>query len=231
VTSLDFRISPEGDSTLVIEFDERVDPVVNARAIRLADAIQYSGIAGIRDVVPTYRSVAVFFDPLRTSYKSLVDWVTRAASAVPEGVVEQSQTLIRVPVCYDEDLGPDLLSVASLANLSINQVVALHASTIYRVFMLGFLPGFAYMGIVDERIRAPRRATPRPRVPRGSVGIAGAQTGVYPLDVPGGWQLIGRTPVRPFDPSRHEPFLFKPGDAVRFMPIDRSEYEATSALS
>jgi inhibitor of KinA len=141
-------------------------------------------------VVPTYRSVAVFFDPLRTSYKSLVDWVTRAASAVPEGVVEQSQTLIRVPVCYDEDLGPDLLSVASLANLSINQVVALHASTIYRVFMLGFLPGFAYMGIVDERIRAPRRATPRPRVPRGSVGIAGAQTGVYPLDVPGGWQLM-----------------------------------------
>jgi KipI family sensor histidine kinase inhibitor len=227
---VDFQVSSEGDSTLVIEFDDRVDPVVNARVIWLADAIQHAGIAGIRDVVPTYRSVAVFFDPLRTSYKNLVDWVTRAASAVPRGEVEQSQTLIRVPVCYDEDLGPDLLSVASLANLSTDQVVALHASMTYRVFMLGFLPGFAYMGIVDERIRAPRRATPRPRVPRGAVGIAGAQTGVYPLDVPGGWQLIGRTPVRPFDPFRKEPFLFKPGDAVRFTPIDRSEYEASSVL-
>jgi inhibitor of KinA len=227
VTAADFRISPEGDSTLVIEFDERVDPVINARAIRLAAAIQDSGIEGIRDVVPTYRSVAVFFDPLRTGYQSLVDWITRAATAGSENVVEESQTPIPVPVCYDEDLGPDLLSVASLANLLPDQVVSLHASTTYRVFMLGFLPGFAYMGIVPERIRAPRHATPRARVPRGAVGIAGSQTGVYPLDVPGGWQLIGRTPLRPFDPSRKEPFLFKAGDAVRFMPIDRSEYEAS----
>src|SRR4029453_12524529 len=103
--SAGFRISPEGDSTLVVELDERIDPGVNARAIRLADAIQYSGIEGIRDVVPTYRSVAVFFDPLRTSYQSLVNWVTRAASTVPEDVVEGSQVPIRVPVCYGEDLG------------------------------------------------------------------------------------------------------------------------------
>jgi KipI family sensor histidine kinase inhibitor len=227
VTSADFRILPEGDSTLVIEFDERIDPVVNGRAIRLADAIQHSGVEGIRDVVPTYRSVAVFFDPLRTSYQGLVDWVTRAANAVPENGVEEPETPIRIPVCYDHDLGPDLLSVASLVNLSPDQVVALHTSTTYRVFMLGFLPGFAYMGSVDERIRAPRHAMPRARVPRGAVGIAGAQTGVYPLEVPGGWQLIGRTPVRPYDPSRPAPFLFKPGDVVRFMPIDRSEYEAS----
>jgi KipI family sensor histidine kinase inhibitor len=132
---------------------------------------------------------------------------------------------ISVPVCYQDELGPDLAAVAAFANMSPHDVIAIHASATYRVFMLGFMPGFAYMGVLDPRIAMPRRATPRVRVPRGAVGIAGAQTGIYPAESPGGWQLIGRTPLEPFDMTRSAPFLFRPGDAVRFVPIERDEYE------
>jgi inhibitor of KinA len=132
---------------------------------------------------------------------------------------------VRIPVCYGGDLGPDLASVASFAGMQEDDVVSAHAATTYRVFMLGFVPGFAYLGIVDERIAMPRHSTPRVRVPLGSVGIAGVQTGVYPAETPGGWQLIGRTPVKPFEPSRENPFLMKAGDSVQFYPIDRNEYD------
>jgi inhibitor of KinA len=128
-------------------------------------------------------------------------------------------------VCYGGDLGPDLESVAARAKLTADEVVRLHAGRTYRVFMLGFVAGFAYMGIVDDRIAVPRHSSPRVRVPLGSVGIAGVQTGIYPAETPGGWQLIGRTPVKPFDPSRAEPFLLKAGDAVEFYAIDRAQYD------
>jgi inhibitor of KinA len=225
VVKRDFRIVPSGDSTVVVEFEARIDPAVNVRSIRLADAVRVSGLAGIRDVVPTFCSVAIFFDPLRTSYQPLVEWLERQAG-VPANSIADLPAPIEVPVCYGGDLGPDLSSVAARANVSPEEVAAIHASVTYRVFMLGFAPGFAYLGILDERIRVPRHATPRIRVPRGAVGIADAQTGIYPVDTPGGWQIIGRTPVRPFDVSRKEPFLFKPGDAVRFVPIDRRTYAA-----
>ena len=220
----DFRIVPAGDSVLIVEFDARIDPAINARAIALAEAILAAAIAGIRDVVPTYRSTAVFFDPLRTNYDALIDRLGREASRAV-GALTEPPAPIRIPVCYGGVLGPDLSSVASFAKMSEEDVVALHASARYRVFMLGFVPGFAYMGRVDPRIAAPRHRTPRVRVPQGSVGIAGAQTGIYPAETPGGWQLIGRTPVKPFDASRQEPFLFKAGDAVQFVPIDRVEYD------
>jgi KipI family sensor histidine kinase inhibitor len=219
----DARIVPAGDSVLVVEFDERIDPAVNARAIAVADAIQAAGLPGVRDVVPSYRSVAVYFDPLRTAYGTLHALVEReAAQAGPDASAPLAP--VRVPVCYGGDLGPDLEAVATHAKLTTDEVVRLHAGRTYRVFMLGFVPGFAYMGIVDARIAVPRHSTPRVRVPRGSVGIAGVQTGIYPADTPGGWQLIGRTPVKPFDPSRADPFLFKAGDAVQFYPIDRTLY-------
>jgi inhibitor of KinA len=228
VVERDFRIVPSGDSTVVVEFEARIDPAVNLRSIRLAEAVRVSDLAGIRDVVPTFCSVAVFFDPLRTSYQPLVEWLERHAS-IPADPLADPPAPIEVPVCYGGDLGPDLSSVAARASMSPEEVAAVHASATYRVFMLGFSPGFAYLGILDERIRVPRHATPRIRVPRGAVGIADAQTGIYPMDTPGGWQIIGRTPVRPFDLSRREPFLFKPGDAVRFLPIDRRAYEAEGA--
>ena len=224
----DFRIVPAGDSVLIVEFDERIDPAVNARAVALADSIQAAVIAGVRDVVPTYRSVAVYFDPLSTNYDALVASLERgAAQAAPES--SRGRPPIRVPVCYGDELGPDLARVADFGRMSEADVVAIHSGAKYRVFMLGFVPGFAYLGIVDARIAAPRHSTPRARVPRGSVGIAGAQTGIYPAPTPGGWQLIGRTPVKPFDPSRAEPFLLTPGDTVQFYPIDRGEFDRLSS--
>jgi inhibitor of KinA len=220
----DFRIVPAGDSAIVVELEERIDPAVNARVIRLADRVHAAAIPGIRDVVPTYRSVAVFFDPIRTDYRRLVGWLEREVDQTGSAQVEE-RSPISVPVCYGGELGPDLAAVAAFASLSPDEVVVAHTSALYRVFMLGFVPGFAYMGVLDVRIAMPRRATPRVRVPRGAVGIAGAQTGIYPAETPGGWQLIGRTPVKPFDAARPAPFLFRPGDAVRFVPIGRTEFE------
>lgn len=219
------RIVPAGDSALVVEFEERIDPAVNARAIALADVIQASGIAGIRDVVPTFRSVAVYFDPLRVDYDTLLALLERSVEAAP-AVTAAPPAVVRVPVCYGGELGPDLAEVAAFARASEDEVVRLHAATTYRVFMLGFVAGFAYLGTVDPRIAMPRQSTPRVRVPLGSVGIAGVQTGVYPAETPGGWRLIGRTPVKPFDPHRSAPFLMKAGDSVQFYAISRAEYES-----
>ncbi len=219
-----FRIAPAGDSALVVLFEERIDPVINARAIRLAESLQAAALEGVRDVVPAFQSVAVYFDPLRTNYDVLLDRLEREAARPDEGSADETEP-IQVPVCYGGELGPDLGAVARFAQLSEEDVIALHTSVTYRVFMLGFVPGFAYMGVVDARIAAPRHPTPRVRVPCGSVGIAGVQTGIYPAETPGGWQLIGRTPLKPFDPARAEPFIMKAGDAVRFTAIERTEYE------
>ena len=224
------RIVAAGDSTLVVEFEARIDPAVNERAIQLAERIRAAAIAGVRDVVPTYRSVAVCFDPLHTKYDHLLERLQHEAGRDDERSQEQRPPL-RVPVCYGGELGPDLDGVARQAKMPPEQVVAVHSSQTYRVFMLGFLPGFAYMGLVDPRIAAPRHPTPRLRVSKGSVGIAGQQTGIYPADTPGGWQLLGRTPVQPFDINRPSPFLFMAGDAVQFVPVDRDEYERLVAAS
>jgi inhibitor of KinA len=218
------RIVPAGDSALVVEFEERIDPAINARVIALADALQAAALEGVRDVVPTFRSVAVYFDPLRTKYDALMTRIEREAGGQP-GPRADARPPIRIPVCYGGEFGPDLPAVAAFGRMSEREVVALHSNTIYRVFMLGFVAGFAYMGIVDSRIAMPRQSTPRVRVPLGSVGIAGVQTGIYPAETPGGWQLIGRTPIKPFDASRAEPFLMKAGDDVLFTPIDRAEYD------
>ena len=232
-----FRIVAAGDAAAIVELENRIDPVVNEAAIALAKAIQASAVPGVRDVVPTYRSVAVHFDPLRTDYEALVarvsTWMgdlspsregTRPLYVDPSPVLYGDPSPVRVPVCYAGEFGPDLADVAAFAAVSEVEAVRLHTSRIYRVFMLGFMPGFPYMGIVDQRIAAPRLSTPRVRVPIGSVGIAGMQTGIYSVSTPGGWRIIGRTPLKPFDLSRGEPVLFKPGDAVQFYAIDPGEY-------
>jgi KipI family sensor histidine kinase inhibitor len=221
----DVRIVPAGDSALVIAFEERIDPIINARAIALASAIQRAALPGIRDVVPTYCSVAVHFDPLRVNYDELLALASREAGRAAE-VQEPPRVPVRIPVCYGGELGPDLDDVSAFASAPPDEVIRIHAATTYRVFMLGFVAGFAYMGTVDPRIAMPRHATPRVRVPLGSVGIAGVQTGVYPAETPGGWRLIGRTPVKPFDAARAEPFLMQAGDAVQFFPITRAEYDS-----
>lgn len=216
-----------GDAAVAVQFEARIDAVINARVIRLAELVQSRRVAGVRDVVPTFRSVAVYFDPLRTRLDGLIEWLEEAARGV-DASLRSSGTLIQVPVCYGGDFGPDLPGVARFAEMTPEDVVEAHAGTLYQVFMLGFVPGFAYLGSVDPRIAAPRHSTPRVRVPAGSVGIAGAQTGVYPMETPGGWQLIGRTPVKPFDLSRPEVCLFKAGDRVQFVPIVPSDFERMS---
>jgi KipI family sensor histidine kinase inhibitor len=220
----DYRVVTAGDSAMVVEFEERIDPAVNARTIAFAEAVQAANLPGVRDVVPTYRSTAIYFDPLRTDGVALMACIEREAVR-PSSLEAATAPAVRIPVCYGGDLGPDLEAVAAFAKASEDEVVRLHASAVYRVFMLGFVPGFAYLGIVDDRIAMARRSTPRVRVPSGSVGIAGVQTGIYPAETPGGWQLIGRTPLKPFDGSRANPFLMKAGDAVQFYPIERREYD------
>lgn len=218
-----FRIVSAGDSALVVEFEARIDPLVNARAIQLADALQTAGLPGVLDVVPTFRSVAIYFDPLHTNSDVLFARVeAEAAKSSPD--LDTSRPAVRIPVCYGGELGPDLAAVADFSQLDEAEVVAAHTARTYRAFMVGFVPGFAYLGIVDDRIAMPRRETPRVRVPVGSVGIAGVQTGIYPMETPGGWQLVGRTPLKPFDPDRAEPFLLKAGDAVQFYAIDHDRF-------
>ena len=225
-----YRIVPAGESVLIIEFEERIDPAVNATTIACAESIQAAAVAGVRDVVPTYRSVAIYFDPLRTDTDALLERITHEAESAGPGALVAREPL-RIPVCYGGDLGPDLPQVAAFAKMSADEVVQRHAGATYRVFMLGFVPGFAYLGMVDPDIAMPRRATPRVRVPMGSVGIAGVQTGIYPAETPGGWQLIGQTPVRPFDPRRDDPFVMKAGDAVQFYAIERAEFDRLKAAS
>ena len=220
-------IVPAGDSVFIVEFEERIDAAVNASAIALADAIQQAQLAGVRDVVPTYRSVAIYFDPLRTPADALLQRLETEAARAAVAAVDTTAPL-RIPVCYGGIYGPDLPAVAEFAGTSEADVITMHTAITYRVFMLGFVPGFAYLGIVDSRIAVPRHATPRVRVPAGSVGIAGVQTGIYPAETPGGWQLIGRTPIKPYDAARSEPFLMKAGDAVQFYAIDQSTFEPTA---
>jgi len=205
-----------GDSALLLELDETIDAGINARAIASAAAVRRDAPAGVRDVVSTYRSVAVHFDPLTADVDAIRTAIERAAGSAP-AVVEGKQ--VDIPVQYGGEAGPDLAEVAAFARLEIEDAIDLHAGTPYRVFMLGFLPGFAYMGPVDARIAMPRRASPRVRVPAGSVGIGGQQTGVYPRESPGGWRLIGRAGVRVFDASRAQPCLVAPGDLVRFVRV------------
>ena len=224
-----FHIVPAGDAALVVEFADRIDPVINGTAIAPAAAIQAAALRGVRDVVPTYRSVAVYFDPLLTDLDELRARVERGAATARPVETDRTEP-IRVPVCYEGDFAPDLAEVAAFAGVSDAEAIRLHTSRVYRVFMLGFVAGFAYMGTVDERIAAPRLAAPRVRVPVGSVGIAGVQTGIYPVSTPGGWRIVGRTPLKPLDLTRDEPVLFKPGDAVQFYAIDPGEYARLESI-
>lgn len=222
----DVRIVEAGDAALVAEFEDTIDPQLNARAVALADTVRAARVEGVLDVVPAFRSVTVYFDPLTTNLNRLVASMRSAATATEHVPVEPSGEPIEVPVCYGGELGPDLPEVARFAGVSESEVVWRHTAATYRVYMLGFVPGFAYLGLVDRSIAAPRRAAPRTQVPVGSVALAGELTGVYPSLTPGGWQIIGRTRVRPYDGSRSTPCLFRPGDTVRFRAIDRAAYDA-----
>jgi inhibitor of KinA len=222
------RVAAAGDSALVAEFPSRIDPGINDCASALAQRLRWRWGGILRDVVVGYCTVTVYFDPLQVDAPWLESEIQAAAGPARQAT-RAGRAVVDVPVCYDGDLAPDLDDVARFGGCSSDEVVALHTSRTYRVYMLGFIPGFAYLAEVDPRIAAPRRATPRIEVPAGAVAIAGGQTGIYPAVTPGGWNIIGRTPKKPYDPGRPVPFLFNVGDEVRFRPVSRVEFKHQDA--
>jgi len=211
------KIRQCGDSMLLVELEPVIDPIVNEHAIMLAARIRNRGARGIRDVAPGYCTIGIHFDPLQTDLGALERAIESEYSSLSTTTVLEERPLIEIPVRYGGDLGPDLANVARYAGCTTDEVIARHVQRTYRVYMLGFVPGFAYMGRVDPSIAAPRHRVPREKVPAGSVGIAGLQTGVYPVDSPGGWQLIGHTTTVMFDANREPPSLLAAGDVVRFV--------------
>ena len=228
----DWNLSLVGDVALRISFGEGIDLLGNSQAVRCAECIRQRQIVGVLDVVPSYSSVTVHFHQLRTDLEGLVKEIESIAVQVSASRVEAIERRVReivIPVCYGGLFGPDLSLVADFADCSQPEVVKRHLGSTYRVYMMGFLPGFAYMAEVESSISMPRRSTPRLSVPSGSVGIAGRQTGIYPLDAPGGWRLVGRTPLQVYSTGVGDAFLLKPGDTVRFRAIDQAEFKKLSA--
>jgi inhibitor of KinA len=214
-------VRPAGDTMLLVEWEQVVDPVVNQRAIALAARLQARIGHLVRDIVPGYCSLGVHFDPLVTDLVALERAIGDEEHLVRDDEAPFEAAVVEIPVRYGGADGPDLEGVAEWAGCTTDDVVTRHTEVTYRVYMLGFVPGFAYMGRVDAAIAAPRHRVPRERVPAGSVGIAGAQTGVYPIATPGGWRIIGRTDTVMFDAARPTPNLVRPGDLVRFVRVMR----------
>lgn len=219
------KVISASDSSLLIAFGNAISPELHARVIGLFQGLRARQDPRIRNLHPGYTSVLVDFDPLRMTHEELAEIVAQSQSAAGANA-EARSNLVSVPVCYDVEFGPDLLDLATHASLSPDEVIRLHSSATYLVYFLGFSPGFAYMGGLPEKLHMPRLATPRGHVTAGTVGIAGSQTGIYPVDSAGGWRLIGRTPWRMFDPKADPPTRLQPGDRVRFSPIDRAAFSA-----
>ncbi len=228
-----FRLLLAGDRALAVEFGDAIDPRLAAQVRRLAARLAAAPPPGLVETVPTYRSLMVHYDPLAADPAALLAAVSEVAAQVAAESVAAARggdaaaapwdggRLVEIPVVYGGEAGPDLPYVAERTGLAPDEVIRLHTAPTYLVFMLGFLPGFPYLGGLDPRLTTPRLPTPRLRIPAGSVGIGGQQTGVYPLESPGGWAIIGRTSLTLFDPTRPDPCVLAPGDRVRFVAVGR----------
>lgn len=213
-----------GDQAVVVELGDEIDPVLNQRVHALGRAIEKRAITGVRDLIPTYRSLLVQYDPVAVTLDDLRASVANAFESLDEESAATSSVVL-LPTLYGGEYGPDLEFVAEHSGLTADDVVATHSSVDYLVYMMGFTPGFPYLGGLDERLATPRLQTPRLAIPAGAVGIAESQTGVYPTASPGGWRLIGRTPLDLFDAQRDPPALVAAGDHVRFVPLtDEAEF-------
>lgn len=215
------RFFPAGDSALVAEFGREIDETINEQVHGMARWLRETRVPGIREVLPTFRSLMVYYDPGRISYRRLVNRLSRFPGVPPQAGGAHRE-ILEVPCCYD---GPDLEDMEQLTGLGREEIIAIHSGVDYKIYMMGFLPGFVYLGGLDPRICAPRLQTPRTRIEPGSVGIGGNQTGVYPVASPGGWRILGYTPLKFYDPDREQPILCRAGQYLRFMPISRAEYE------
>lgn len=240
------ELLPLGDGAAVVRFGSRIDEPTRQKVQALTACLERNPFPGLIEVVPAFVSVTVFYDPMkvadpqtgeawnagpnngfriRSPFRIVSGLLSRLAADLGEAG-QDAPRIVEIPVCYGGEHGPDLQEVAELSGLSPEEVVAIHAGTDYRVHMIGFAPGFPYLGGMSERIAAPRRSVPRMNIPAGTVGIGGSQTGIYPIATPGGWRLIGRTPLKLFRPDRPEPSLLRAGDVVRFRPIRYEHYIA-----
>ncbi len=214
-----------GDTSLSVEFGNAINEAINHDIRAYKIALEKAGIPGIVETVPTYRSLMVHYDPSVIPYAQIRMKLEQLLNEMGEIEIPPSPVL-EIPVLYGGEMGPDLAFVAENAGISEDEVVKIHSSAEYLIYMLGFTPGFTYLGGMSEKIAAPRLKAPRMKIPAGSVGIAGTQTGVYPIDSPGGWQLIGRTPVKMYDPERETPILPEAGQYIQFFPVTQTEYDA-----
>jgi inhibitor of KinA len=226
----EIRFLQAGDQGLVIEFGNEISAQINQKVHKLARALSLQALPSILEVIPTYRSLLVYFDPLQLSRLELAKLIESLLAI--QDTMQASQTapesarIVHIPVCYGGEFGPDLDFVAAHNGLSIDEVIRIHTSTPYQVYMLGFTPGFPYLGGMSDKIATPRLEKPRVKIPAGSVGIAGSQTGFYPIESPGGWQLIGRTPINGFDANSPNPFAFAAGDYLQFKSVPLEDFLA-----
>lgn len=218
------KILTAGDSSLLVEFGSEISPEVNQRITAIVQLMKEQHIEGVVDLIPAFTSLLVNYDPRVISYEEIRKRIS-CLVRLEASAKEKRRRILEIPVCYGGEYGPDLEAIAANAGLSPEEVIRIHSSKDYLIYMLGFLPGFAYLGGLDERIHTPRLANPRIKIRAGSVGIGGSQTGIYPLDSPGGWQLLGMTPVKTYDPEREEPILYQAGDYIRFVPVEEAQYK------
>ena len=226
-------IEPLGDSAIILNFENTIDEMLNRTVLHLFDKLKMLQLPFVKDIVPAYSSLTIFYDllilenkkPINKSYPEIVLAHVRKILTEDIKISSLPTRKIKIPVCYSEKYALDMDDISKEIKLTAHEIIRLHTAKRYRVYMIGFLPGFAYMGEVDERIAMPRKAQPRSKVEAGSVGIAGKQTGIYPLDSPGGWQVIGKTPVKLFDKEKEDPVLLQPGDEIEFYSITEDEFE------
>ena len=223
-------ISPVGDCAISIDFGQVIDPKINRHIRQIIEQIKDLQLDGIIELVPTYCALLVQYDAMVYSYSDICRILEPTLQESVTDSANELVTIIEIPTVYGGEFGPDLGFVASHNHLSEAEVVSIHSGTDYLVYMLGFIPGFTYLGGVDPRIATPRLSSPRILIPAGSVGIAGEQTGTYPSDSPGGWQIIGRTPVTMYDMSKEQAALLRAGDYVRYVPIDENEFHRIKSL-
>lgn len=218
--------SPLGLDAMVIDFGETVSVQRNLEILNWKAAIEAATIPGFIEALPAYTTLTIFYDPIIVGshfpYEKIKKSIQAISPSIQTSVVQKK--VKEIPVCYEEPFAPDLEFVANYHQISIDKVVNLHCQATYHIYFLGFSPGFPFLGGMDSRIATPRRSSPRLHVPAGSVGIAGKQTGIYPLDSPGGWQIIGRTPIQLFDISKESPTFLSPGEQIRFIPISKDEF-------
>ena len=212
-----------GDTAITVCFENQISKEVNGFVTSFTCAVEQKGIKGVIELIPAFNSVTVLYDSTVTSAGTLKIKLERIIKKLGNSQ-QSSAVLYKIPVCYEEKFSPDMKNVEAHTGLSREEIIKIHSSTDYLIYMLGFLPGFAYLGEMDKRLATPRLDSPRVEISRGAVGIGGEQTGIYPVASPGGWQLIGRTPVLVYDRERENPILYKSGDYIRFVPISRNEY-------